>query len=99
MHVFLLSEHATAPKPTKVAKANGIVLDNTISRSKDHISIKSFLKAQKFSKEFESFLCKCLKFDPTKRATINALLKSSFLRLKDFKGPNVDITELLKISE
>lgn len=85
-------------KPIKVQKTNGMVLGNTMQRVKTHISIRDFLKAQNFSKEFESFLCKCLRFDNSKRASINSLLKSSFLRLKEFKGPAVDITELLKIS-
>ena len=67
-------------------------------QSAKHLSILEFLQASKFSKEFIDLLCRCLKFEPLQRATMQELKTHPFLKSKDYNGPNVTLAELIKIS-
>lgn len=63
-----------------------------------HVSIKDFLAAGNFSKNFKDFLCCCLRFDPNQRFTASSLLNSAFLQDKKTAGPLTTLTEVLQTS-
>lgn len=64
-----------------------------------HISIINFLQANKISREFVDFLCACLRFEPTQRASLRDLKAHPFITgTRELHGPNVSLNELIKIS-
>ena len=74
-------------------------LNGSVKIKPKHFNIMDFLTSNKFSKDFISFLCSCLKFDALERGTIKSLLNHSFLvNNKENKGPGISLAEILKIS-
>ncbi|CAK57467.1 unnamed protein product (macronuclear) [Paramecium tetraurelia] len=63
------------------------------------ITILDLLPPDKFSAEFIQFLCSTLKIDPRQRLFTEQLLQHSWLTGgKECKGPNVQLKELISIS-
>ncbi|KAM3142315.1 hypothetical protein pb186bvf_005485 [Paramecium bursaria] len=67
------------------------------SLEQNRISIIDMLNS--FSQDFISFLCSTLKIDPRQRMTAEQLSQHPFItNIKEYKGPNVTLKELLGIS-
>ncbi|CAD8194675.1 unnamed protein product [Paramecium octaurelia] len=82
------------------AKVISLVEQNQKTASEPtKITILELLPSDKFSPEFIQFLCSTLKIDPRQRVYTEQLLQHPWLVSgRDPKGPNVQLKELLNIS-
>ena len=58
--------------------------------------LQSIIK--RYSCDFQDFLCKCLRFDRKEKADIEQLISHKFLKNKVFQGPDLDLSELIRLS-
>ena len=68
-------------------------------KSSHNFLIAEYITEQGYSEEFLDLVCRCLRFDPHERPSINKLIEHKFFYIKfKFEEYKVTIKELLKIS-